>query len=108
MKFLVLLFNLYLLVLPCLPCGDVDDCANEKPTTVSLQKGNNPKEEHKSDNCTPFCHCACCTSPVTFLTHTIEKNIVTYFIKKNYILQSTQYATNSTDAIWQPPKQTTA
>jgi hypothetical protein len=108
MKLLVLLFNLYLLVLPCLPCSDVDNCANKTATTLSLQKENNPKEEHKDDNCTPFCHCACCTSPVTFLTHTTEKNILTHFTKKKHSLQHTPSTSNSADAIWQPPKQTIA
>jgi hypothetical protein len=108
MRFLILLFNLYLLVLPCLPCGDVDECVKENKKSNLLQKEHNPKDGHTEDTCTPFCHCSCCTSLVTFLAHTTEKHKIKFLIKKNYNLESTQYATNSGSAIWQPPKQTIA
>jgi hypothetical protein len=91
--------------LPCLPCGDVDNCANENPITISLQKEHNPKEEHKEDNCTPFCHCACCASTIIFQVNIAEKQSVKYFSQKKYSPIIISFSTNNANNIWQPPKE---
>ena len=105
MKFFVLLFNLYLLVLPCLPCGDVDVCAEEYATTISLQAENIPTKEHQKDYCTPFCHCACCASNIIFHANTADKHSTNNFLLKEYNAVIISISTNNANAIWQPPKE---
>ncbi len=104
MKFLTLLFNLYLLVLPCLPCGDVDDCANENPTALSFQKEDNSKEKHEDDNCTPFCHCDCCITTYYFQVNNKEKAYIKPFATKKFPLLDDVFTSNTINIIWQPPK----
>jgi formate dehydrogenase assembly factor FdhD len=104
MKFITLLFNLYLLVLPCIPCGDVDDCANENSTTLSLQKENNPKEEHKKDDCTPFCHCGCCTTSYYYQINSKEKAFTKAYTIQKFTLLDEVFISNNINIIWQPPK----
>ena len=57
MRFLTIILSVYILVLSLAPCGDDIDCskhANNKTEQTS------DTHDHKSENCSPFCICACC------------------------------------------------
>jgi hypothetical protein len=58
-KWLMLLFAAYLLLLPCVPCSDTDECGEETAAAmVGLVDHND--HPHPEDACNPFCNCACC------------------------------------------------
>jgi hypothetical protein len=83
----------------------VDNCANENTIAISLQKENMPTKEHKEDNCTPFCHCVCCTTSILFQANTTEKSFAKYLLPKNYCPVIISFSTNNANNIWQPPKE---
>jgi hypothetical protein len=103
-KYFALLFNLYLLVLPCLPCKDSVDCANENKTSYGINKESSPKENHKEDNCTPFCHCNCCSTPCFYFVSGKEKTNTKIYTVKKFILLDEVFTSNNINAIWQPPR----
>ena len=105
MKIFLLIFNLYLLVLPCLSCADADDCVNEDKTSIGIHtNGDNPTKENHEDNCTPFCHCACCTTSIVFQLNNIERNSKVYYTTVKFSTIDINFISNDINAIWQPPK----
>ncbi|TDD95945.1 DUF6660 family protein [Flavobacterium cellulosilyticum] len=100
------LFSIYLIVLSCLPCADLE--ANSAVHS-SLEKSliaDNHSHEKSSDTCSPFCICNCCGcqgytyniiyTHIFFSTKTlIDKKTPEY----KSILTSNFYG-----SIWQPPQ----
>lgn len=62
------MFNIYLLVMACIPCTDIH--AKEVLTSpninlISIDKHTNCPHETEDDNCSPFCICSCCGHTLT-------------------------------------------
>jgi len=62
MKFFACILSVYILFLSAIPCVD-------RPEDHSLQRievtQNHPEShQHNTDQCSPFCTCECCVSPV--------------------------------------------
>lgn len=96
------MFPIYMLLLACIPCTDVDENAalNQTTITASAQSSNNEDPEI----CSPFCICNCCGQRLLnpqFVTFnvipgffiTVKQMITHFFALQNVISQ-----------IWQPPK----
>jgi hypothetical protein len=92
------------LALPCLPCKDLEEHVSEKKLTAYNQKENLPTKEHKEDNCTPFCHCNCCSTPCYYTNFIKEKAIAKVYIVKKFTLQDEVFTSSNIHNIWQPPK----
>jgi hypothetical protein len=85
---------------------DVDDCANEDKTSIAIhtQDDTQNKENHE-DNCTPFCHCACCVAiSFIFQTNLVEKIATIYCTPIKFSTLDINFSSNNINAIWQPPK----
>jgi hypothetical protein len=107
-KFFTLIYALYILALPLFPCGDKDDCIDEKAET-SIAKQNNTEQqnhEHEDENCSPFCTCMCCGQVITNLFYPVNSDInKKYFISKSTSSYNNNFRLPSyLDRIWQPPK----
>jgi hypothetical protein len=92
---------MYLLVLLILPCKDnCDHSTHEAPKTV--EQAHNHHQQEK-DNCTPFCVCSCCATPV------IVQAILPFQLGKpaigsNHSSFYTSFSSAYFGSIWQPPK----
>ena len=105
-KILQVLFALYILMLPCMPCSDSGECNEHEMTGVSLTQNGEDHPTHEKEACTPFCICSCCGQHY-FMEYRHAKqvasritvnsiNIINY---DNPSLPSDYFGT-----IWQPPQ----
>ncbi|MFC4233317.1 DUF6660 family protein [Parasediminibacterium paludis] len=104
MKFLTLIFSIYLLVLSCVPCADKDECNinMDIKTTISSTTKENPKKSDEA--CTPFCTCSHCSASAYYQplnSYKIPKRI---FPTTKYPVYDVSYNSQVFFSIWQPPK----
>ena len=100
---MLLIFSLYLLVLPGLTCVEAVGCTDEVQSSV-LQTADN--REHETEDCSNFCNCSCCVhivhvnyqSTVIVIAKPLDKTKISSFY--NNISLPSNYFGN----IWQPPK----
>jgi hypothetical protein len=105
MKFLVLLFSLYMLALPAI-AQQVDVCQDTEVCTADDACEDDGCSEEEADDCGSFCACSCCVhivsvnnySPVCTVVKAEEKNILLSFYH-NISLPSNYFGN-----IWQPPR----
>ncbi len=107
-KWLYHIFNLYLLVIACIPCTDIhvsEILTIPSINPISIDNHSNCPHETEEDNCSPFCTCGCCG-------HTL--NPVPYnpiVLKDSPIIEVSQITYTSGDLIlqevylhvWRPP-----
>lgn len=104
MKFFTLLFNIYLLALSFFPCADVDSCEDDS-IHVSVATNNPNKEDHKeSEDCTPFCICACCAVPIIYQSVSMKEVPQQIHLEVKYPSLNIKYPSHNAASIWQPPK----
>jgi hypothetical protein len=103
MKFLTLLFSFYMLGLSFMPCADEIECKEKQTTIVSTEKGHE-KHQHDTENCSPFCSCACCATTVCFQQIAIYQVSKITFPLKKYSSYDFSYSSQSIANIWQPPR----
>ena len=103
MKLFTLLFNIYLLALAFFPCADVDSCVEANDTFISAAQ-NNKKDHKETENCTPFCICACCAVPIIHQAITANETAKQIFLAVKYPSVKINFPSFSSTAIWQPPK----
>ncbi|HQZ82376.1 MAG TPA: hypothetical protein PLR83_04085 [Pyrinomonadaceae bacterium] len=110
MRVFSFIFVVYMLVLLAQPCqefvasasGDSAAC----PTTAVV-RGDTPESGSKTDGCSPFCICSCC-SINSMGAHTvsvaIESPATVNAIPREIAAYSSQHTSNYLASIWQPPK----
>jgi hypothetical protein len=102
-KTILLIFSVYLLLLPGISCAGVDNCGDEEKTAVSKIAGH---DEHEEDDCGSFCTCSCCVHIVSVnfqsLVIAINKPIAES-VKHNFY-HNISLPSNYFGNIWQPPK----
>ena len=104
-KFLTLLFAFYILLLPCIPCTDKEECTDVSKTQ-SIQSSGHQQHQHENEACTPFCTCACCGQTIVSSFNNNKPSIAKLLAQQK---GQTHYNNISTPAhflgnIWQPPK----
>jgi hypothetical protein len=102
-KLILLIFSIYLLVLPGLACAENGLCADEPQSSVAQNAG---QDEHEQEDCGAFCTCSCCVHIVSvnlqfphFLSEKISAKRTLFFFYHNISLPSNFFGN-----IWQPPK----
>ena len=102
MKFLACIMSLYILVLIAVPCADhPEDHVLVKNEIVS---GTHQDRDHAGDQCSPFCTCDCCVSPILYQDHTLIFQCFTVLLGTylpEYSVESISFYPGS---IWQPPQ----
>ncbi len=105
MKHFWLLFSLFLVTLSVLPCSDGVEC--EDITKVEVSQSNHETHNHESEQCPPFCTCACCGVHIyKFQTAALsfKEDLDFYIQKKELGFYSFHYNKKIASDIWQPPK----
>ncbi|QDO94716.1 hypothetical protein FNB79_12335 [Formosa sediminum] len=102
MKFLTLLFSVYVLALNFAPCQDnVSLCSD---CTTKISQHSDTDQDHKtSDDCSPFCQCQCCH------IHIVQFNVieVNFYIPDIYTKQFLHFDSHGKDyvqTLLQPPR----
>lgn len=104
MKFWTI-FAIYLLFLSALPCADRIECNDVAKTEITTTE-NHQDHKHETENCSPFCICACCGISVTQFNPTVftSKKVIYFPLQKNYSYYKLNYSSIDFCNIWQPPK----
>jgi hypothetical protein len=105
MKLIWVLFSLYILALPAIPCGD--ETNNTIVKHQQTKKTDSSHEDKHEDNCSPFCYCVCCAT-TTITQHLITNLNITslkLICKIKFHLTSQKYKSFKNHSIWQPPRQ---
>ncbi|MBS7566850.1 hypothetical protein KHS38_20765 [Mucilaginibacter sp. Bleaf8] len=104
MKYLALLFSIYMIILAVLPCRDRDDFADMGKSYTSIQKSHTADEKAGQESCPPFCTCACCS---TVRTLTPQLSFITIFVQpvsRTYAQTPVPAIREQSISIWQPPR----
>ena len=104
-QLLTLLLSVYLLALMGVPCRD--DHSHTTTTTIAVEKqlAQEDNHGHEADNCTPFCVCACCTTPIVVQQlFTFQPVIFHAPYNRNVISFYQPVASSYFGSIWQPPQ----
>jgi hypothetical protein len=105
-KFLTIIFAFYVLILPCIPCADKDECNDSTKTEITNATNDHKDHQHENKNCNPFCSCACC-GHIFFPNFRLEKITVTKHLenlKQQFFYTNISLSSNFFGNIWQPPK----
>jgi hypothetical protein len=102
-KTILLIFSVYLLLLPGISCAGADNCSDEIESSVTKASGH---DEQEKEDCGNFCSCSCCVHIVSvnfqLSVISIDKPIgesVKHSFYHNISLPSNYFGN-----IWQPPK----
>ena len=95
-----------MITLSVLPCNDSVECDDFTKTTIS-QTDKHDNHSHETEQCTPFCVCACCgvhafQIQAPFIPS--KENIFVFDNEKLKTVYSFFYTQNISSKIWQPPK----
>ncbi|MET7001448.1 DUF6660 family protein [Chitinophaga defluvii] len=104
MKWFALTLVFYLSALLLVPCSDaINRCERGTPTS---QRESHNHSQDKNDNCTPFCHCNCCSvSMATYNFNLPELNIpLPAFSGQKVALRDFHFTSRYVGNIWQPPR----
>lgn len=92
-----------MLFLSSLPCGDVRECDGPATTVITASTQDLP-HQHSSEQCTPFCTCACCSITVSCFETTILTAEKTSSYTKIFPVYTAPFVKDIFETIWQPPK----
>lgn len=93
---------IYLSVMPCDDLNEVDSCAID--TNFHTQNDQDPDGHSESDDCSPFCVCQCCHTPVIMSSYFVRTSIAVYSTADKMDYYQSVYPNGINDAIWHPPK----
>ena len=80
MRWLVLLFGMYILFLGIVPCADGAVCDDLKVENTT-QHNEHKDTDHKKQ-CTPFCSCSCCHSNPAITTFHLTESVPTFYLSE--------------------------
>ncbi len=103
-KILSLIFSCYLLLLSCLPCGDTDECKQDDASQQTAATSDHSRHDDDTENCAPFCSCACCAVAVYF-PQVASIQIYSLFLPPvKFQFSKTAFLSHHSNAVWQPPR----
>lgn len=102
MRFLIVLFGIYLLLLSVMPCHDSVECNETRAERVTDHRNHASDEEQ----CPPFCTCACCGAQIARFepAHAIPQNREIEVPKSKPSFYAFALPNEISRSIWQPPK----
>ena len=104
MKFINLLFSIYIIALSCMPCADAENIVGNKTACIQNET-NSPSDKH-NDACSPFCNCNCCNCNGFYKATDYASVITPVKIEQesSKIEYTSTLFSNFHNSIWQPPQ----
>jgi hypothetical protein len=104
MKWPLLFFALYILILSCIPCfcNVMEGAVRSEQQAISPSHHHN---DHEEENCNPFCACSCCPGATFYYQRYFSmakpelQSIVTSFA-----ITDQSFTSYNSHTIWQPPR----
>lgn len=103
MKYLAILFSIYMTVLTMMPCQDKDERFANFKVNSSIQKTETDKSHNGEEICTPFCTCSCCSAGRDVVQAKIYSIIVNN-VKSQYAYYRMPAIVERSLEIYQPPQ----
>ena len=105
MKFLTLIFSIYLLALSIVPCSDAFNAGQNDKENVTFSAAHDHSTEN-ADFCSSFCICNCCTSPVIskFQAYHLPIPIIKIFPEQKFPIRKLSFISVYTGNTWHPPQ----
>ncbi|WP_157766350.1 hypothetical protein [Pedobacter ginsengisoli] len=85
------------------PCKDVHASKEGADPVISVEAHSNNEHSGVKDSCSPFCACACCSSP-TVVKHQLVQHTISIILEKKYTDLYSGSVASASIAVWQPPK----
>lgn len=104
MKYLAVVLSFYLLALAVMPCDEQGDCYSQETDHSALVDFGHSDHEEDTDNCSPFCICACCGHSVTVPDFSVSLPSLIPFPSKNLSVYAAVFISGGLFQIWHPPK----
>lgn len=104
MRIFAFIFSFYLLALAVMPCSDKEDCKNIGNEQTTFSTTDHSDHESDTENCSPFCACACCGQSVTNIFHPVVLYNLTPLAGQKFTIYNTSFISEVYLSIWQPPK----
>lgn len=101
MRFFCYILSIYIVFLTSLPCIDQPLQNHVEKTELG---GNSNHQHHDGDDCSPFCTCNCCGTPVIqqdFFVHFDAFTLLQEYDLPEYI---SVFTSDYLKSIWQPPQ----
>jgi hypothetical protein len=103
-KYFTLILSFYIFAMVAMPCGDKDDCQNQDTELSALADNDHSDHEGDTENCSPFCICACCGHSVTAPDFFASLTSLVQYPTKNLSIYTASFVSGAFSKIWQPPK----
>ncbi|MBP1640127.1 MAG: hypothetical protein H6Q17_1710 [Bacteroidetes bacterium] len=101
MKWFAILFSVYLLGLSLYPCQDAVSGGSKHQSEVVQ---GTPLHTDCMDQCSPFCNCQCCSTPVLGFVPSIQPHYWTLALGELLPKYISQYYSSLFSSVWQPPE----
>jgi hypothetical protein len=92
------------MALSCLPCSDKDDCTYKAAEQSALTTTDHSNHTNDTENCSPFCMCACCGQFCSFYHNQTDLALNIPTTSKKLAIYQVSYFSDVCFSIWQPPK----
>jgi hypothetical protein len=103
MKFFACIMAFLVLALSCMPCADAGAAIKDSKAKTVLTKTTDQQDHEETDECSPFCHCACCAGISINHTVAVISKIPAYF-QSHKISFLPSEVIDIASPIWQPPQ----
>ncbi|MEZ4773104.1 MAG: DUF6660 family protein [Bacteroidia bacterium] len=104
MKIFTLIFSFYLFALAVMPCSDKDDCKYQGADQSTFASTDHSDHDTDTENCSPFCMCACCGQSITNIFYPTTLRNLTPIATKYFPVYNASFVSEVYLSIWQPPK----
>lgn len=103
MRLIASILSVYLMVLIAIPCIDRPEDHHLVNTEIG-DTANSTHQHNDGDQCSPFCTCNCCATPVIYQDFGVRFDCLT-FIEKSISTEYTSVIFSChLSSIWQPPQ----
>jgi len=102
MKLFACILSIYIVVLTAIPCIDQPDDVHIRTTEIGGHASTN--HQHDGDQCSPFCSCNCCATPVIYQFFSVQFDGFLFFEKSTATEYTSAVFFCYLSSIWQPPQ----
>lgn len=102
MRLLACILSIYIVALTAIPCIDRPEDNRFQKTEMEANADSN--RQHDCDQCSPFCTCNCCATPVIYQDFSIGFDGISFIEKGNSAEYTSAIFSCHLSSIWQPPQ----